>query len=59
MQRVWPVPPESTLLEEAMIIHCLSPTHSSHGILTSRLQICASVLLTDVSQPTLHHDQKQ
>ena len=42
-----------------MIIHCLSPTHSSHGILTSRLQICASVLLTDVSQPTLHHDQKQ
>ena len=26
-----------------MIIHCLSPTYSCHGVLTSRLQICASI----------------
>jgi hypothetical protein len=42
-----------------MIIHCLSSTYSSHGVLTSRLQICASILLTDVSQPTQYHHQKQ
>ena len=42
-----------------MIIHCLSTTYSSHGVLTSRLQICASILLADVSQLTQHHDQKQ
>ena len=42
-----------------MIIHYLSSTYSSHGVLTSRLQICASILLADVSQPTQHHDQKQ
>jgi hypothetical protein len=35
-----------------MIIHCLSSTYSSHGVLTSRLQICASILIADVSQPT-------
>jgi hypothetical protein len=42
-----------------MTIHCLSSTYSSHGVLTSRLQICASILLADISQPTQHHDQKQ
>jgi hypothetical protein len=42
-----------------MIIHCLSSTYSSHGVLTSRLQICASILLADVRQPTQLHDQKQ
>jgi hypothetical protein len=42
-----------------MIIHCLTSTYSNHGVLTSRLQICASILISDVSQPTQHHDQKQ
>jgi hypothetical protein len=42
-----------------MIIHYLSSTYSSHGVLTSRLQICASILLADVRQPTQLHDQKQ
>ena len=42
-----------------MIIHCLSSAYSSHGVLSSRLQIRASILLADVSQPTQHHDQKQ
>ncbi len=35
-----------------MIIHCLSSTYFSHGVLISRLQICASILLAYVSQPT-------
>ncbi len=42
-----------------MIFHCLSSAYSSHGVLGSRLQICASILLADVSQPTQRHDQKQ
>jgi hypothetical protein len=42
-----------------MIIHCLSSAYFSHGVSTSRLQICVSILLADVGQPTQHHDQKQ
>ena len=42
-----------------MIIPCLNSTYSVHGVFTSRLQMCASNLLADVSQPTQHHDQKQ
>ena len=42
-----------------MIIRFLSSTYSNHGVLTSRLRICASILISDVSQPTQHHDQKQ
>ena len=30
-----------------MIIHYLSSTYSSHGVLTSRFQICASILLAE------------
>jgi hypothetical protein len=42
-----------------MIILCLNSTYCDHGVFTSRLQMCASNLLADVSQPTQHHDQKQ
>ena len=42
-----------------MSIPCLNSTYSVHGVFTRRLQMCASNLLADVNQLTLHHDQKQ
>jgi hypothetical protein len=42
-----------------MIIPYLNSTNCGHGVFTIRLQMCASNLVADVSQPTHHHDQRQ
>jgi hypothetical protein len=41
-----------------MIIPCLNSTCSVHGVFAGRLQMCASNMLIDVSQPTQRHDQR-